>query len=85
MPGIPDLSLGFTEIETFKIWRHYFERCKFEVFILINYNDLHQFIYSKRLSFSQVQWAQELSCYYFRIDYYQGKVTVAADALFCFP
>lgn len=35
----------------------------------------------KSLSFRQVQWAQELSKYYFRIDYWQSKTNRAIDAL----
>ena len=36
---------------------------------------------TKSLSSRQVRWAQELSWYYFRIDYCQGKVNAAADPL----
>ena len=35
----------------------------------------------KNLSSRQVRWTQELSCYYFQIDYRQGKANRAADAL----
>ena len=35
----------------------------------------------KSLSSRQVRWAQELSQYYFQIDYRQGKANAAADAL----
>lgn len=31
-------------IKEFKIWRHNLKSCKYEVFILINYNNFHQFI-----------------------------------------
>ena len=30
----------------------------------------------------QIQWAQELSYYHFRIDYRQGKANAVANALF---
>ena len=36
---------------------------------------------TKNLSSGQVRWAQELSRYYFRIDYHQNKANKAADAL----
>ena len=36
---------------------------------------------TKSLSSRQVHWAQELSCYYFRINYRQGKANGATDAL----
>lgn len=37
------------------------------------------------MSSRQIRLTQELSRYHFRIDYYQEKANVAADALFCFP
>ena len=39
----------------------------------------------KNLSFKQVRWAQKLSSYHFRIDYYQDKANGATDILSCFP
>ena len=36
---------------------------------------------TKSLSSCQVRWAQKLFCYHFQIDYCQGKVNRAADAL----
>ncbi len=40
---------------------------------------------TKSLSSRQVCWAQELSQYYFQINYYQGKANVASNALSRFP
>ena len=40
---------------------------------------------TKSLSSRQVCWSQELSRYYFRIDYCQGKANGAADALSRYP
>ena len=40
---------------------------------------------TKSLNSRQVRWAQELSRYYFRINYWQGKANGAADALSRFP
>ena len=72
-------------VEAFKIWRHYLEGCKYEVLVLTDHNNLCRFIDTKSLSSRQVRWAQELSRYYFRIDYRQGKVNGAADALSRYP
>ena len=71
-------------VKAFKIWRHYLEKCKYKVFILTNYNNLHQFMDTTSLSSCQVRWAQKLSWYHFQIDYHQRKANAAADALFCF-
>ena len=57
-------------VEAFKIWLHYLESYKYKVLILINHNNLRNFMYMKSLSCRQVRWAQELSKYYFQIDYY---------------
>ena len=38
-------------------------------------------MYTQSLSSREVCWAQELSRYYFRIDYQQGKASGAIDAL----
>ena len=72
-------------VEAFKTWRHYLEGSQHEVLVLINYNNLWQFIDTKSLSSKQVHWAQELSCYYFQIDYCQGKANKAANALSQYP
>ncbi len=69
-------------VEALKTWRHYLEGCKHEVLMLTDHNNLQHFIDTKNLSSRQVRWAQELSRYYFRIDYRQGKANGAADALF---
>ena len=68
-------------IEAFKTWSHYLKGCKYEVFVLTDHNNLCCFIDLKSLSSQQVRWAQELSQYYFQINYCQGKANVAADAL----
>ena len=39
---------------------------------------------TKSLSSRQVHWTQELSQYYFQIDYCQGKAHAAADTLLRF-
>ena len=68
-------------IETFKTWRHYPERSQHEVIVLTNYNNLRRFMDTNSLSYKQVRWAQKLSCYYFQIDYHQGKANKTADTL----
>ena len=39
---------------------------------------------TKSLSSCQISWAQELSYYYFQINYYQDKANKVADTLSCF-
>ncbi len=72
-------------VEALKTWRHYLKGCKYEVFVLTDYNNLRQFIDMKSLSSCQVHGAQELSWYHFWIDYCQAKANAMADALFCCP
>ena len=72
-------------IEAFKTWKYYLEGCKYEVFVLIDHNNLQRFIGTKNLSSRQVWWAQELSRYHFQIDYQQGKANRAANALSQYP
>ncbi len=72
-------------VEIFKTWRHYLEGWKYEVLVLTDYNNLRRFMDTKSLSSKQARWAQELSRYHFWIDYCQGKVNAAADALSRFP
>ena len=72
-------------VEAFKTWRHYLEGCKYEILVLTDHNNLCCFINTKSLSSKQVRWAQELSRYYFQINYCQGKANTAADALSRFP
>ncbi len=69
-------------VEAFNIWKHYFESCKQEVLVLTDYNNLQRFMDTKSLSSKQVWWAQELSNYYFRIDYRQEKANGATNTLF---
>ena len=38
-------------VEAFKTWNYYLEGCKYKVFLLRNYNNLHQFMDIKNLSF----------------------------------
>ena len=56
-------------VEAFKTWRHYLEGSRHEVFVLTDHNNLRRFMDTKSLSSRQVRWAQELSCYHFRINY----------------
>ncbi len=43
-----------TIVETFKTWKHYLKGYKHKVFVLINYNNLQQFMDTKRLNSRQV-------------------------------
>ena len=58
---------------------------QYEVFVLTDHNNFCQFIDTKSLSSRQVRWAQKLSCYYFQIDYCQGKANEVANALSQYP
>ena len=42
-------------VEAFKTWRHYLRDCKYEFFVLTDYNNLHQFMDTKSLSSRQVR------------------------------
>ena len=72
-------------VEAFKTWRHYLKDCRYEVFVLINHNNLRQFMDNKSLSSRPVRWTQKRVRYHFRIDYRQDKANTAADALSHFP
>ena len=72
-------------IEAFKTWKHYLEGCKHKVLILIDYNNLRQFMDTKSLSSRQVHWVQKFSRYHFWIDYCQKKANGTANALSRFP
>ena len=72
-------------VKVFKNWCHYLKGCQYEVLVLTDYNNLRRVIDTKSLSSHQVRWAQELSRYYFRINYCQSKSNGAADALFRYP
>ena len=72
-------------VKAFKTWRHYLKGSKHEILVLTDYNNLYRFIYTKSLSSRQVRWAQELSCYHFRINYQQGNANRAVDALSRYP
>ena len=72
-------------VEALKTWRHYLEGCKHELLILTDHDNLRHFMDTKSLSSRQVRWAQELSRYHFQIDYCQGKINAAANALSRFP
>ena len=68
-------------IEAFEKWWHYLKNCKHKVLVLIDHNNLWQFMDTKSLSSRQVRWAQEFSRYHFQIDYCQGKANGAEDTL----
>lgn len=41
-------------IKAFKTWQYYLEDCEYNVFVLINFNNLFQFINIKSLSLQQI-------------------------------
>ena len=56
-------------VKAFKMWCHYLEDCKYEIFVFTDHNNLRRFMDTKSLSSRQVRWAQELSQYHFQIYY----------------
>ena len=72
-------------VKAFKTGRYYLNGCKHKVLILMDHNNLRQFMDAKNLSSRQVRWAQKLSRYQFQIGYCQGKANWAADALSWYP
>ena len=74
-----------TIIGVFKTWQYCLKGCKYKVFILTDHNNLCRFMDTKSLGSKQVRWTQKLSYYYFQMDYRQGKVNRAADALSRYP
>ena len=64
-------------VETFKHWRHYFERIQHEMLMFINHHNFKKFMTTTKLSFCQVRWAQKLSRYNFNINYKQNKKNFA--------
>ena len=69
-------------VKAFKLWRHYLKDCKHEILVLTDHNNFGRLMDTKSLSFKQVCWAKELFCYYFCINYQQGKANGVADTLF---
>ena len=52
-------------VQAFKTLKYYSESFQHEVLVLTKHNNLCQFMNTKSLSYRQVYWAQEFSCYYF--------------------
>ena len=71
-------------VKVFKTWCHYLKDCKHKILVLTDHNNLRSFMDTKSLSTRQVRWAQELSQYHFQINYCQGKVNAAINALLRF-
>lgn len=56
-------------VEGFETWRHYLDGAAYTIFVLTDHNNLKKFIKTTRLSGWQIQQAQELLWYDFKIDY----------------
>ena len=61
-------------VECFKKWRHYLEGSKYPVEVIMNHNNLQQFLEKKMLSRQEADWAQELDQFNFYIHYRQGAL-----------
>ena len=67
-------------VEGFRTWRHYLKGATHTILVLTDHNNLKKFMKTTCLSGRQIQWAQELLCYDFKIDYRLGSKNLA-DAL----
>ena len=52
-------------VEAFKTWRYYLEGSQHEVLVPTDHNNLRRFMNTMSLSYRQICWGQELSCYHF--------------------
>ena len=59
-------------VDIFKHWKHYLQRARHEVVVIMDYKNLTSFTIMKALNKRQVQWAEELSSYNFKISYCKG-------------
>jgi len=66
-------------VEAFKQWHHYLERSTHSVEVLMNHNNLCEFINIKTLNEQQAQWAVRLAVFNFVIKHRSDK-TNSADA-----
>ena len=62
-----------------KIWRHYLNGSKFEVFS--DHKSLKYLFDQKELNMRQRRWLELLKDYDFSLNYHPGKANVVADAL----
>ena len=67
-------------VYAFKVWRHYLQGARHDILILTDHRNLSRFITTTSLSQRQVRWAQKLSKYHFKIDYWP-EVKNSADEL----
>ncbi|EDN03595.1 hypothetical protein HCAG_01460 [Histoplasma mississippiense (nom. inval.)] len=64
-------------VESFKIWRHYLQGCKYPVQVLTDHANLRYFLTTKSLTGRQARWAELLSEYDFFIRYRPGRLNPA--------
>jgi hypothetical protein len=60
-------------VMSFKHWYHYLESSRKLIVVLSDYANLYQFMTTKELLQYQVQWAERLSAFDFKIEYCKGK------------
>jgi RNase H-like domain found in reverse transcriptase/Reverse transcriptase (RNA-dependent DNA polymerase) len=70
--GIHDQEL-LAIVESFREWRHYLEGSRSPVEIITDHDSLRYFNTCKQLSRRQVRWAQDLSVYWFKVMFREGK------------
>jgi len=60
-------------VEAFKQWRYYLEKSTHSVKVLMNHNNLHEFMKIKMLNEQQAQWAVRLAVFDFVIKHRSSK------------
>ncbi|EDN07175.1 hypothetical protein HCAG_03706 [Histoplasma mississippiense (nom. inval.)] len=76
-PSSPRSYRSRKEVESFKIWRHYLQGCKYPVQVLTDHANLRYFLTTKSLTGRQARWAELLSEYDFFIRYRPGRLNPA--------
>lgn len=61
----------------FWIWHYYLKKVAHTILVLTNHENLKKFIETTCLSKKQIQWALELLCYNFKINYYSRSKNLA--------
>ncbi len=70
-------------VETFKQWHHYLEKSSYLIEILIDYNNLCEFINVKMLNERQAQWAVKFVVFNFVILHRLSKINSVNALLRC--
>ena len=58
----------------FKNWRHYLQNNKHFIHVIINHNNFHYFISTKKFNAKQIRWTKKLIAFNFIIEYRKKKL-----------